>query len=120
MAGASKKRAKAERNNGGNQTGGQSAATGEPISQTAPSSTVDVNPFDGPQDPSSSTAGAGADGRGRRMPNVPGHPGSGAESTAAGDKSKKFQELQINKNVDYPAAVYNLHSQVSLLRVCFG
>jgi len=130
MAGAGKKRAKADRNDRGTHTGGQSSrtggeseTTGEPISHTAPSSTVDVAPFDGPQDPSSSTRGPVDEGRGHRMSNIPSHPGSRAESmvpSAAGDMSKKFQELQINKNVDYPASVYNMYSQVSLLCVCFG
>lgn len=127
MAGAGKKRAKAERNDRGSHTGGQSSrtggesvTTGEPISHTAPSSTVDVAPFDGPPHPSSSTGGPADEGRGRSMSNIPSHSGSRTGSmvpSAAGDMSKKFQELQINKNVDYPASVYNMYSQVSPL-VC--
>ena len=123
MGGAGKKRAKAERNDHGSGTGGASSTTGEQFPHTAPSSSAQ---FDGPPPPSPTGGGPTDDGRGRRMSNAPSHPGSGAESSvrapsmapsAMGD-SKKFQPLQLNKNVDYPAQVYSMYNQVSLLCEC--
>lgn len=130
MAGAGKKRAKAERADRGGRTGGESSTTGEQFSHTAPSSSAI---FDGPPPPSSTGGPPTDEGRGRRMSNVPSHPGSRAGSSARapsmaragstarsamGDPSRRPQGPQLNKNVDYPAGIYNMYSQVSLLCDC--
>ena len=134
MAGAGKKRAKAERNDRGTHTGGESSRTGDQYSTTDPSSMAEFPRFDGPPPLMGSTASGPTDeSRGRRLSNVPSHPGSRAGSPARaggmvraastirsvmGDPSRRPQPLQLNKNVDYPAGVYSMYSQVSVACVC--
>ena len=56
---------------------------------------------------------AGDDVRGRRTSNVPSQSGSRAGSVSRSNLGSPFPTVQLNRNVDYPANVYNMYSQVS-------
>ena len=102
MAGAAKKReAKARQ-----------AARSERTEHTVPQlDPPERGQMDGP--PGSS---AGDDARGRRMSIAPGSRASSAVRTGSAVRPLLFDPAKkppLNKNIDYPANVYNMFSQVS-------
>ena len=104
MTGAGKKRVKAARSD---RIGGDNSIA----TSAAPHDSV----FDGPP-----ASNAGDEGRGRRLSNVPTSSSSRPGSTIRGTSAVRpvrfdpAKQPHLNRNVDYPANVYNMFSQVSL------